>query len=140
MSEQDARSEQSGEGEARLRYWRSPFRPVRQSLSRQLLLLTILFVMIGEVLIFLPSVANFRVNYLEQRLGAAQIATLALEATPNNMVSPELREELLANAQSFAIVLHRDATRRPWRNKLTITCKAVVDLPVPPFSLPTTTT
>lgn len=87
-------------------------RPLRSSLSRRLLVLTILFVMLSEVLIFVPSVANFRKTRLEQNLAAAQIAALALEATPDNMVSPMLRQELLRNAQVFAVALHRDAGRR----------------------------
>lgn len=86
--------------------------PLRGSLSRRLLVLTLLFVMLAEVLIFVPSVANFRLNWLEQRLAAAQIASLALEARPDNMVSPALREELLKNAQVYAVALHRGGARR----------------------------
>ncbi len=87
-------------------------RPLRESLSRRLLVLTLLFVMLAEVLIFVPSIANFRLTWLEQRLAAAQIASLALEARPDNMVSPALREELLKNAQVYAVALHRDDARR----------------------------
>ena len=36
-----------------------------RGLSTKLLVLTILFVMIAEVLIFLPSIANFRLRWLE---------------------------------------------------------------------------
>ena len=87
-------------------------RPLRESLSRRLLVLTLLFVMLAEVLIFVPSIANFRLTWLEQRLAAAQIASLALEARPDNMVSQALREELLKNAQVYAVALHRDDARR----------------------------
>ncbi|MEX0838675.1 MAG: HAMP domain-containing sensor histidine kinase [Parvibaculum sp.] len=87
-------------------------RPLRESLSRRLLVLTVLFVMLAEVLIFVPSIANFRLTWLDQRLAAAQIASLALEARPDNMVSPALREELLKNAQVYAVALHRDEARR----------------------------
>ena len=92
--------------------WARFRRPLRSSLSRRLLVLTIVFVMLSEVLIFVPSIANFRKTRLEQNLAAAQIAALALEATPDNMVSPALRQELLRNAQVFAVALHRDASRR----------------------------
>jgi len=85
---------------------------LRQSLSRRLLVLTILFVMLSEVLIFVPSIANFRKMWLDQRLGGAQIAALALEATPDNMVSPALQQELLENAQVYAVSLHRDNSHR----------------------------
>ncbi|MEN6542416.1 HAMP domain-containing sensor histidine kinase [Parvibaculum sp.] len=98
-----------GEGRARGGRWRLG---LAQSLSRRLLVLTILFVMLSEVLIFVPSIANFRKTWLEQNLGAAQIAALALEATPDNMVSPALQQELLENAQVFAVSLHRDNEHR----------------------------
>lgn len=91
--------------------WTRLVQPLRRSLSRQLLLATILFVMLSEVLIFVPSIANFRKTWLEQNLGGAQIAALALEATPDNMLSPELQQELLANAQVLAVSLHRGNRR-----------------------------
>ena len=86
--------------------------PFAGSLSRRLLVLTVLFVMLAEVLIFVPSVANFRLTWIEQRLAAAQIASLALEARPDNMVTPALREELLENAQVYAVALIRDDSTR----------------------------
>jgi len=86
--------------------------PLRRSLSSQLLVLTVLFVMLAEILIYVPSLSNFRDTWIKQRLARAQIATLALEATPDNMLSDGLRDELLKNAEAFAVVLHRDAARR----------------------------
>lgn len=86
--------------------------PLRRSLSAQLLVLTVLFVMLAEVLIYVPSLSNFRDTWIKQRLAQAQIATLALEATPDNMLSDRLRDELLKNAEAFAVVLNRDAARR----------------------------
>ncbi|MAN62056.1 MAG: histidine kinase [Parvibaculum sp.] len=86
--------------------------PLRRNLSAQLLVLTVLFVMLAEVLIYVPSLSNFRDSWIKQRLAQAQIATLALEATPDNMVANTLRDELLTNAEAFAIVLHRNAARR----------------------------
>ncbi len=86
--------------------------PLRRSLSAQLLVLTVLFVMLAEVLIYVPSLSNFRDSWIKQRLARAQIATLALEATPDNMVAATLRDELLTNAEAYAVVLHRNAARR----------------------------
>lgn len=40
-------------------------------LSSKLLFLTVLFVMVAEVLIYVPSIANFRLNWLNDRLAAA---------------------------------------------------------------------
>ena len=79
--------------------------PLGRSLSARLLLLTVAFVMLAEVLIFLPSVARFRHDWLEQRLAAGHLAILALEATPDGMVSPELEVRLLAHAGALVIGL-----------------------------------
>jgi len=81
------------------------------SLSGRFLILTTIFVMLAEVLIFVPSVARFREDYLLSRLERGQIASLALLAT-DEMIDPALEEELLANAGVFNVVLRRDEVRQ----------------------------
>ena len=78
-----------------------------RSLSAQLLLLTVAFVMLSEVLIFSPSVARFRIDWLQARLDAGQLAVLAIEEVPDNMVSPQLARELLSRVGAQGIVAHR---------------------------------
>ncbi len=80
-------------------------------LSSKLLLLTILFVMLAEILIFVPSVANFRINWLMDRLTAAQLASLAAEASPGGDVPHVLRNELLQTAKVRAVALKRNGQR-----------------------------
>ncbi|WP_371056459.1 MULTISPECIES: sensor histidine kinase [unclassified Rhodosalinus] len=80
------------------------------SLSGRFLILTVVFVMIAEVLIFVPSVARFREDYLLARLERAQIASLALLA--DDMIDPELEVELLENAGVLNVVLRRDEARQ----------------------------
>lgn len=80
------------------------------SLSGRFLMLTVAFVMLAEVLIFVPSIARFRVDYLAMRLEKAQIASLALLATEDRIM-PELEAELLKNAEVFNVVLRRDEMR-----------------------------
>ena len=82
-----------------------------RTLSGRVLLLTIIFVMLAEVVIFVPSIARFREDYLQQRLELAQLASLALLATPDDMVTPELSDELLKNAEVLNIVLRRNERR-----------------------------
>ncbi len=82
-----------------------------RSLSGRFLLLTIIFVMLAEVLIFVPSVARYRVMYLQEHLELAQLASLSLLASPDDLVSPELADELLDNAEVLNIVLRRDDMR-----------------------------
>ena len=81
------------------------------TLSGRFLGLTVVFVMIAEVLIFVPSVARFREEYLQRRLDLAQLAALASLGTPNEAVSPELEEELLQTADVLNVVLRRDGVR-----------------------------
>mgnify|MGYP000294563708 FL=1 len=80
------------------------------SLSGRFLILTVIFVMLAEIFIFVPSVARFREDYLLARLERAQIASLALEA--DDMISRELEAELLRNAEVYNVVLRRDEIRQ----------------------------
>jgi len=57
-----------------------------RSLSARLLVLTVFFVMLGEVLIFVPSVARYRMTYFEDHMAAAHLATLALIASPTGKI------------------------------------------------------
>lgn len=80
---------------------------IAKSLSARLLLLTIVFVMLGEVLIYVPSIARYRLVYLEERIAASRLAALAVEAAPDGMISPELGLELLSHARVDAIAMDR---------------------------------
>lgn len=81
-----------------------------RTLSGRFLILTIIFVMMAEILIFVPSVARFREDYLLSRLERAQIASLALLA--DDMISGDLEAELLRNAEVYNVVLRRDEVRQ----------------------------
>ncbi|MEX3016831.1 sensor histidine kinase [Gymnodinialimonas hymeniacidonis] len=81
------------------------------SLSGRFLILTIIFVMLAEIFIFVPSIARFREDYLLARLERAQIASLALLAT-DGMIDDDLEYELLENAEVLNVVLRRDAVRQ----------------------------
>jgi hypothetical protein len=80
-------------------------------LSAKLLLLTILFIMLAEVLVFVPSVSNFRRQWLTERLAAAHIASLAAEAAPGGQLPSMLRDELLDRAKVKAIAVKRADAR-----------------------------
>jgi signal transduction histidine kinase len=81
-----------------------------KSFSGRLLILTTVFVMLAEVLIFVPTIARFREEYLMNRLERAQIASLTLLA--NDMIDPALEAELLRTAEVFNVVLRRDEVRQ----------------------------
>ena len=81
------------------------------SLSGRFLILTVLFVMLAEVLIFVPSIARYRLDVLTERLERAQIASLALLAA-GDMIDDEVERELLENAGVLNVVLRRDELRQ----------------------------
>jgi signal transduction histidine kinase len=82
-----------------------------KTLSGRFLILTVIFVMLAEVLIFVPSIARYRADFLLTRLKQAQIAALTQLAT-EEMIMPELEAELLANAEVYNVVLRRDEVRQ----------------------------
>ena len=75
-------------------------------LSGKLLLLTIVFVMVAEVLVFVPSVSNFRRQWLMARLEDAQIAALAAEAAPGGQLPKTLRDGLHLDALQKLVAKH----------------------------------
>ncbi|MEC9453449.1 MAG: HAMP domain-containing sensor histidine kinase [Pseudomonadota bacterium] len=85
--------------------------PLTRSLSARLLVLTIIFVLIGEVFIYVPSVARYRHVYLQERIEAARIAALSVEAAPDGMVTEDLRKMLLLHSGVLQVSLKRDERR-----------------------------
>jgi signal transduction histidine kinase len=83
-----------------------------RGLSGKVLALTIVFVMLGEVLIFLPSIANFRIQWLKGRVAQAEIAALAAEAAPDQILSSDLRSEILKGAGVLVVSLTRGDKRQ----------------------------
>ena len=82
-----------------------------KSLSGRFLLLTVAFVMLAEVMIFVPSIARFRADFLLARLKEAQIASLS-QLDGSASVTPALEAELLRTAGVFNVVLRRDEVRQ----------------------------
>lgn len=76
-----------------------------RGLSARMLLLTIVFVLVSEVLIYVPTIARFRLDWLEEKLNTAHLAILALEATPDYMIDPELEVRLLNHVGARIIAL-----------------------------------
>src|ERR1700691_2151251 len=87
----------------------APVRAPRFGLSGKLLVLTILFVMIAEVLIYVPSVANFRDTWLNDKLATAYTAALVLDAAPNGVVSDALAKQILDSIGARAVAMKMGA-------------------------------
>jgi signal transduction histidine kinase len=89
-----------------------PLPPRRLGLSGKLLLLTIPLVMIAEILIYVPAIANFRMNRLNDRLAAANTAALVLDAAPSGMVPDSLARQILTSIGARAVAIKMGQQRR----------------------------
>ncbi|HEY8596262.1 MAG TPA: HAMP domain-containing sensor histidine kinase [Devosiaceae bacterium] len=77
-------------------------------LSVKLIATIIVVILAVEVVIYLPSVANFRANWLDDRLRVGAVATRVLDAVPDVMKVPEgLTDRLLNTAGAIALVYRR---------------------------------
>lgn len=77
-----------------------------KGLSAKLIFLTVFFVLLGEVLIYIPSIARFRAVYLQDKVDAAHLATAPARAMPELILSDEAEEEMLTEAG--VIFIQRD--------------------------------
>ncbi|RKF08647.1 sensor histidine kinase [Oceaniradius stylonematis] len=84
----------------------------RRRLSAKLLWLTILFVLIAEVLIFVPSVANFRITWLEQRLNTAAAASVLITADTAAELPQQVQDDVLMAIGAQTIALRMDDQSR----------------------------
>ncbi len=81
------------------------------TLSRRFLGLAAVFLVVIETLFFVPAVSRFRETYLQNQLELAQQAAIAVLTVPGDEPPPELKEQLLANAQVLTIALRRPDVR-----------------------------
>jgi signal transduction histidine kinase len=81
------------------------------SLSDKLLLLTLLFVMVAEVLIYIPSIANFRNVWLQEKLDTAALVAMTAGAAPEGRLPGDLEERMLSSIGVEAIALRSSGQR-----------------------------
>ncbi|MGP9814436.1 ATP-binding protein [Rhodopseudomonas sp. NSM] len=93
------------------RAWRRGLEP-KIGLSGKLLLLTIPLILIAEILIYVPSIANFRLNRLNDRLAAANTAALVLDASPSGTVPDTLARQVLDSIDARAVAIKMGQQRR----------------------------
>jgi methyl-accepting chemotaxis protein len=86
--------------------------PLFSGLTGKVLALAAIFLMVGELLVFVPSIANFRINWLKQRVAMAEIAALSVEAAEDRGVSEPLRAELLEKTGVRVLVVRRNDARK----------------------------
>ena len=84
----------------------------RLGLSGKLLLMTIPLAIIAGMMIYVPAIANFRVNRLNDRLAAANTAALVLDAAPLGMVPETLQQQILTSIGARAVAIKMGQQRR----------------------------
>jgi signal transduction histidine kinase len=89
-----------------------PARRWRLGLAGRLLLLTIGFVVVTQVITFVPRVAAYRESQLRDRLAAADTAALVFAAAPDGMLSKELTKQILDSVGAQTIAIKTHGTRR----------------------------
>lgn len=83
-----------------------------RSLSSKVLVLTVTFVMVAEVLIFVPSVANFRMRWLQDRVNTAAIASVVLANADAESLSRKMQDDILMATGAKAIALREAGVSR----------------------------
>lgn len=81
-------------------------------LSARLLLLTALFVLAVELIMLVPSLASFEQDWLVGRVRDAELASLAVEASPAGVVGDRMAGELLQGAGVVSVAVGSDGVRR----------------------------
>ena len=74
--------------------------------------MTIPLAMIAGMMIYVPAIANFRMNRLNDRLAAANTAALVLDAAPSGMVPETLSRQILSSIGARAVAIKMGQQRR----------------------------
>ncbi|MGH6872307.1 MAG: two-component system sensor histidine kinase NtrB [Rhizomicrobium sp.] len=90
---------------------KAAWRLVAHSLSGRLLLLTLFYAMVTQVLIFVPSVARYHRTLLDNHIESAEVAILPLTEVEKEKFSPGLRNMLVARAGAMAVMVKRPEKR-----------------------------
>jgi signal transduction histidine kinase len=105
------------------------WRLLAHSLSGRLLLLTIFYVMLGEVLIFVPSVGQYYRELLNNHIASAELAILPFTVPGGDRLPENLRTELLKRASAAAVLLKRADQRELFLvDRLPKTVDVTIDL------------
>jgi signal transduction histidine kinase len=84
---------------------------VAHSLSGRLLLLTVLYALACEVLIFVPAIGLYHRELLDEHILAAELAILPFTEPAGQDLPESLRQELLKHANADAVILKRSYRR-----------------------------
>ncbi|MBX3568720.1 MAG: HAMP domain-containing histidine kinase [Rhizobiaceae bacterium] len=86
--------------------------PLARGLSAKLLVLTACFVLLAEVLIFVPSIAAYRVRWLEEKLSTAAALSIVLVEEDAASLSRQVQDDVLMAIGAKAIAVRDDGVSR----------------------------
>jgi signal transduction histidine kinase len=93
--------------------WRERLRPQPpDGLSSRLLLLTVVFTLVVQALILVPNAATFHERWLLDRLQAAELASVGVEALPYSAVDDRTAEQLLRIGGVSAVAISDQGVMR----------------------------
>lgn len=83
-----------------------------RGLSGKLLVLTVIFVLAAQVLIFAPSIATMRLNWLKNHINKAAAAAVVIDGLQPPELPKEVQADTLLATGTKAIALRKDGTSR----------------------------
>ncbi|NTS30881.1 HAMP domain-containing histidine kinase [Phyllobacterium sp. BT25] len=86
--------------------------PVFKRLSGKLLLLTLLFGLVAEVMIFVPTMADMRIRWLSDRLNTVAAASVVLAANDSEEIPRTVQDDVLLATGTKAIALREKGASR----------------------------
>lgn len=86
--------------------------PWLKRLSTKMLILTVISVLVAEVLIFIPSVANFRLRWLEERLNTAAATAVVLVGTDTMTLPRNVQDDVLMALGAKAVAVRSGGDSR----------------------------
>lgn len=84
-----------------------------RSLSWKLLGLTVIFVLLAELVVLIPSVSAQRIEWLNDRIEAAYLVGLAIDAPSGGSIDSQTTAQLFATANILGVTLDVDGARMP---------------------------
>jgi signal transduction histidine kinase len=84
----------------------------RIGLSTRLFALTVLFVTVSEILIYVPSIANFRTSWLMDHLTMADAASLVLAESGDETIPRDIQDDLLKAVGAMGIAIRTGSVSR----------------------------
>jgi signal transduction histidine kinase len=79
-----------------MRTKKGPYQPAPgRGLSSKILIIAIVLMLLGQLLIFIPSLARYRSSYLDQRVVVVQLATTAAQSTTGDAATADLAQHML---------------------------------------------